>query len=286
MLSRWSLLLVVLAWSGVLPAQKVSLITSVARNGVALRVEIESLALDKIAPNLANYYKEILIDQLACYKNPLEAHVDLSRFWFVTDSLNKIHRQTGEAVEPSPQSRKEYESMMQKLKAEYDPSLSTSWEDKHLVMQKLTAQAIEISTEVAVALFGNKAFRESFSNEDLQFGVNLNNFLSTKLKEFEDADVVAIDDALQELSAQFPQRFQQVNQEIAFLNKLRDQKERVEYAFNQAVRETLLNKLLDGTDEAFPSLVDRGISHEEDQQAAHIIKDIWIAVYRQEAMKD
>lgn len=284
MLSRWSLLLVVLAWSGVLQAQKVSLITSVARNGVTMCVEIKSRALDNIAPGLANYYKEILIDQLARYENPLEAHIDLSRFWFVTDKINKIRAGVA-SEEPTSQVRKAYESMMETF-AKLDPFISTSWEDKHFVNQKMTAQAIAVSTDVAESLFSNQAFRKAFAHKELNLGLNLGNFLSTKSKEFDDAEVMAIDDALLELGAKFPRQAQQESQNIIYLNKLKDQQKRVDYAFYQAVHATLLSKLLDGTDEAFPSLMVKELTHEEDQQAARIIKDIWIAVYRQEAEKD
>ncbi|MDE3269607.1 MAG: hypothetical protein OYH77_04925, partial [Pseudomonadota bacterium] len=81
-------LLSTFVWSGPLQAGKYSLITSVARNGVGMRVKIESPAMDNIAPNLANYYKEILIDQLARFKNPLEAHIDLTRHHLSSMSLN------------------------------------------------------------------------------------------------------------------------------------------------------------------------------------------------------
>ena len=278
-----AILMGLLSYGEALLAGKYSLITSVARNGVAMRVPIESQTLDKIAPNLANYLKEILVDRLAWYENPLEAHIDLSRFQLVTRSLNKDYPQDLALAEgSSPSAIREYEERV-KLVAELDPSLSGSWEDKHALIQKLTAYTVAISTEVAESLYKDELFRETFANEDLLRGIDLDNFFAAKRQEFGSAEVVAVDDALQELKENFPDQAARITARIAFLDKLNEQALQVDYAFQNAVHASLFSKLLDGTDEAFPSLYNRGVSHQDDQQIARIERDIWIAIYRQEA---
>ena len=279
---------VMVAFSGALQAGKYSLITSVVRNGVALRVKIESPAMDKIAPDMSNYFKEILIDQLASFKNPLEAHVDLSRFYFVSNSITNLHIEFGKVFkegEPSPQKREEYESMMTRFK-EYAPSLSTSWEDRQLMSQKLLAQAVAVSTDVAESLYKDKTFRDAFATEELLRGIELENFFAAKRQEFDNTEVVAVEKALQELEAISVTRAKEITSDIAFLAKLSSKMERVKYAFQHAVHASLLSKLLDGTDEAYPSLMDSDLSHQDNQQATRIEKDIWVAIYRQEAAQN
>ena len=279
---------VMVAFSGALQAGKYSLITSVVRNGVALRVKIESPAMDKIAPDMSNYFKEILIDQLASFKNPLEAHVDLSRFYFVSNSITNLHIEFGKVFkerEPSPQKREEYESMMTRFK-EYDPSLSTSWEDGQLMAQKLLAQAVAVSTDVAESLYKDTAFRDAFATEELLRGIDLENFFAAKRQEFNNTEVVAVEEALQELENISVAQVKEMTRTIAFLDKLSSKTKRIEYVFQLSVHASLFSKLLDGTDEAYPSLMDRGLSHQDDQQATRIERDIWIAIYRQESAQN
>ncbi len=279
---------VMMAWSGVLQAGKYSLITSEARNGVTLRVIIESQALDKIAPDMSNYFKEILIDQLARFENPLEAHIDLSRLYFISNSITNLHIEFDKVFkerEPSPQKREEYESMMTRFK-EYDPSLSTSWEDRQLMAQKLLAQAVAVSTDVAESLYKDTAFRDAFATEELLRGIDLENFFAAKRQEFNNTEVVAVEEALQELEAISVTRAKEITSDIAFLAKLSSKMERVKYAFQHAVHASLFSKLLDGTDEAYPSLMDRGLSHQDDQRVSRIVRDIWIAIYRQESAQN
>ena len=279
---------VMMAWSGVLQAGKYVLITSKARSGVTLRVIIESQALDKIAPDMSNYFKEILIDQLARFENPLEAHVNLSRYWFVSNSINNLYIELAKVFkerEPSPQGREEYESIMAKLK-EYDPSISISWEDRYTVKQKNLAQMIAVSTDVAESLVKDKRFWQTFANEDLQRGIDWENFLSAKRREFDNTEAVAVEEALQELEEIIAVRARLMSRDIALLDKLDSQTERIEYAFQLAVQTSLNSKILDGTDEAYPSLMDSDLSHQDNQQATRIVRDIWIAIYRQEAAQN
>ena len=291
MVSKKLLVLVLwmmVAFSGALQAGKYSLITSVARNGVALRVKIESSAMDKIAPDMSNYYKEILIDQLASFKNPLEAHVDLSRFYLVSNSITNLHIEFGKVFkegEPSPQTREEYESMMTRFK-EYDPSLSTSWEDGQLMSQKLLAQAVAVSTDVAESLYKDTAFRNAFATEELLRGIDLENFFAAKRQEFNNTEVVEVEEALKELENISVAQVKEMTRAIAFLDKISSKTKRIEYVFQLSVQESLISKILDGTDEAFPSLIDIGISHQDNQRVSRIVRDIWIAIYRREAAQN
>ena len=276
-------------WSGVLQASKYTLITNKARSGVALRVAIESQALDAIPANLRNYYKKLLIDQLATYENPLAAHIDLTRYWLVANAINDDDIAARRASTPvDAQQRQEYEKELEEW-VKNNPSLSGKWEERHNDKKLLYSEALAVSAEITMALQQDEQFWKTFATEELQRGVDFENFLAEQRQALGiQRDVsIHINSIFQKLSAAF-QKLAAINakkvelalESIAFLNNLPGNAERMEYAFKRAVSNSLVSKLLDGTDSKWPSLTDSGdITLQEEQEVARIIKDVWHAVY-------
>ena len=227
--------LAVLLWSVSLQAGKHALITSAARSGAALQVEIESQALTDIAPRLSKLWQKILIDTLADFENPLEAHIDFSRFLLVTNSLNDLYISTDSASEEASMwTRMRYAGEILIAKY-YDPSLPSKWEDRFLMMQKLYGSAIDVSIDVGEYLYKDTAFLDAFANEELLRGIDLENFLAAKRQEFDSADEVALEDSWQSLENTSPSWKAHTEGEVVFLDSL-GKAERLEYAFNRAIQ--------------------------------------------------
>ncbi len=280
----------IVSWSGLLQAGKTYyLLTSEAISGVSLRVPIKSRTLDKMPPALSSYFKKVIIDRLAHYKNPLEAHIALSRYWQVSASIIPYLSHSSpikNSHEDSYPEREVYENKMTEFNA-YNPSISTKWEDRHRMAKKLTAQAIAVSKHVTKSLRKNKAFWNAFAAEDLQRGPDLQNFFFAKLQEFND-----LSGKLESIGQQvgtdskYPERSMEVAQDLSYVSVAgiangNSDRQGQDFSFLRAVQASLLHKIIsDGNDKPFPwlwnlSYPDQG----EDQQSALDYMNAWIRVY-------
>ena len=262
-------------WGEELWASKYPLIISKARSGVDLRVEFVSKILGEMDVDMRNYFKESLIDKLATFKNPLEAHIDLTRYWLVADAVNEGNIAASEAFAAITD-----EQEMDKLK-KYEPPQLEDRGDGFVAMQALFRDAIALSMEISSTLQENKSFMAAFAVED-QRGVDLENFLYEQRRAFESEQIAhTANDSLQKLRAIDPASAEQAQDAIVLLAKLNNNKARTESAFMRTVAASLVSKLLDGTDTEWPSLT--GSDHlplPVARESVRLKKDVWLAIYQ------
>lgn len=261
-------------WGEVLWASKYPLIISKARSGVDLRVEIVSKVLGEMDVDMRNYFKESLIDKLATFKNPLEAHIDLTRYWLVANAVNEGNIAASEALAAVTD-----EQEIDKLQ-EYEPPQSGEEGEKFVAMQALFQAAMALSMEISNILQKDERFMAAFAVED-QRGVDLENFLAEQRQAFESEQIShTADDPLQKLRAIDAAAAEQTQEGIVLMAKLNNQRARTESAFMRTVAALLVSKLLDGTDTEWPALSGNDLPLPAARESVRLRKDVWLAIYQ------
>ena len=269
-LTLWTTLM----WGGVLQASKYPLIISKARSGIDLRVEITSKVLGEMDVDMRNHFKESLIDKLATFKNPLEAHIDLSRYWLVANAINEGNIAASEAFVTIPD-----EQEAAKLK-EYEPPQSDEWAERFVAMQALFRGAIASSMEISTALQKDESFMAAFAVED-QRGIDLENFLDEQRQAFESEQITfTTNDALQELRTLDAATAEQTQEGIVLMGRLNNDNARTESAFMRTVAALLASRLLEGTDAEWPSMSGNDLPLPAARESTRLRKNIWLATYQ------
>ena len=261
-------------------ASKYPLIINKARSGVDLRVEIASKILSEATPlgeidaDVRNYLKESLIDKLATFKNPLEAHIDLTRYWLVANNINDgnlIASETFAAVTDGQE--------IDELK-EYEPPQSEEAAQEFVAMRTLLQAAMALSMEISTALQKDERFMAAFAVED-QRGVDLDNFLYEQRRALENEQIDHSDnDSLQELRAIDSAAAEQTQEAIVLMAKLNNKAARTESAFMRTVATVLVSKLLEGTDTNWPVLTGNDLPLPAARETVRLRKEFWLAIYQ------